>query len=70
MVFPWFSYGFPVERRAFTGAASWYGLLQRRTSPQVDPMLDRIPIRKTALTAGTPKGTLHIPGRNPELSNP
>mmetsp|Transcript_13057 Transcript_13057/g.22657 ORF Transcript_13057/g.22657 Transcript_13057/m.22657 type:complete len:282 (-) Transcript_13057:53-898(-) len=31
---------------------------------KVDPMLDRIPIRKTALTAGTPKGTLHIPGYN------
>jgi len=34
------------------------------SSGQVDPMLDRIPIRKTALTAGTPKGTLHIPGGN------
>ena len=39
-----------------------FGLYGSDPRSKVDPMLDRIPIRKTALTAGTPKGTLHIPG--------
>eukprot|EP00434_Breviolum_minutum_P013368 symbB.v1.2.011778.t2/scaffold750.1/size323489/30 len=41
-----------------------FGVYGSDPRSKVDPMLDRIPIRKTALTAGTPKGTLHIPGYN------
>ncbi|CAK9049283.1 unnamed protein product [Durusdinium trenchii] len=41
-----------------------FGVYGSDPRDKVDPLLDRIPIRKTALTKGTPKGTLHIPGYN------
>ncbi|CAE7776738.1 unnamed protein product [Symbiodinium sp. CCMP2592] len=39
-----------------------FGLYGSDPRSKVDPALDRIPVAKTALTMGTPKGTLHIPG--------
>lgn len=59
---------FAVPIRGIGGAGSIssmsedFGVYGSDPRSKVDPMLDRIPIRKTALTAGTPKGTLHIPG--------
>ncbi|CAJ1330339.1 unnamed protein product [Effrenium voratum] len=47
---------------AISSMSEDFGVYGSDPRSKVDPMLDRIPIMKTALTRGTPKGTLHIPG--------